>query len=37
MKKTTVNVATKKKIISVEINGGIFMDADESNNVYTSK
>lgn len=37
LKKATVNIATKKKVKSVEINGGIFMDADESNNVFTVK
>jgi hypothetical protein len=33
-KQTTVNIATKKKIQSVELKGGIFMDADESNNIW---
>ncbi|CAN5840373.1 M1 family metallopeptidase [soil metagenome] len=37
LKKATISLATKKKIKSVEINGGIFMDADESNNVFTVK
>jgi hypothetical protein len=32
LKNATVNIVTKKKIKSVQINGGIFMDADESNN-----
>lgn len=36
-KKATVNITTKNKIKSVEINGGIFMDADESNNIFTVK
>ena len=30
----TVSISTKKKIKSLELNGGIFMDADESNNVW---
>jgi hypothetical protein len=34
LKKAIVNITTKKKIKSVEINGGIFMDADESNNSW---
>jgi peptidase M1-like protein len=33
-KQTTVSITTKKKIQSVELKGGIFMDADESNNVW---
>ena len=36
-KQITIPVKTGKKIKSVEINGGIFMDADESNNRWTSK
>lgn len=31
---TSVAVATKKKIQAVHLDGGIFMDADETNNVY---
>jgi hypothetical protein len=34
IKNATINIATKKKIRSVEINGGIFMDADKSNNSF---
>jgi hypothetical protein len=33
-KQTTVNISTKKKIISVQLNGGIWMDADERNNSF---
>jgi hypothetical protein len=33
-KKTAVIITTKKQIQSVQLNGGIFMDADESNNMY---
>jgi len=36
-KNATVNIATKKKIKSVQLDGGIFMDADESNNMFTVK
>ena len=36
-KQITIAVKTNKKIKSVEINGGIFMDADESNNRWSSK
>jgi hypothetical protein len=36
-KKTVINIATKKKIRSIRLDGGIFMDADESNNVWESK
>ena len=32
-----VRVDTKKKITSARLNGGIFMDADESNNSWTEK
>jgi hypothetical protein len=31
-KQTSVSVSTKKKIESVSLDGGIFMDADKSNN-----
>lgn len=34
LKETTVDVLTKKKIKSLVIDGGIFMDADESNNSW---
>ncbi|MEI9810941.1 MAG: M1 family metallopeptidase [Bacteroidota bacterium] len=34
-KQTAVTVSTKKKIESVKLDGGIFMDADNSNNVVT--
>ncbi len=33
----TVNIPTKKKIKSLNLDGGIFMDADESNNKWISK
>ena len=33
-KQALVNISTKKKIQSVELNGGIFVDADESNNSW---
>jgi hypothetical protein len=33
-KLVTVSISTKKKIQTVELKGGIFMDADESNNVW---
>src|SRR5581483_9359242 len=36
-KQTTVNISTKKKIKSVQLKGGIFMDADESNNTWSEK
>lgn len=36
-KQTSVSVETKKKIKSVQIDGGIFMDADESNNSWNGK
>lgn len=35
-KETMVSVAGKKKIKSIRLNGGIFMDADESNNSWTA-
>jgi len=31
-KQATVNISTKKKPVTVTLNGGIYMDADESNN-----
>ncbi len=34
LKETTVDIATKKKIKSLQLQGGIFMDADESNNTW---
>lgn len=37
LQKTTVNIASKKKVVSVELDGGIFMDADGSNNSWKSK
>lgn len=37
LKKATISITTKKKVTSVAINGGIFMDADESNNAFTVK
>lgn len=33
-KLATVNINAKKKVTSVRLNGGIFMDADESNNSF---
>ncbi|HVT85612.1 MAG TPA: M1 family metallopeptidase [Chitinophagaceae bacterium] len=36
-KQTTVNITAKKKIKSVKLDGGIFMDADESNNSWPLK
>ena len=36
-KQTTVALKTNKTIKSVVLNGGIFMDADESNNKWTAK
>jgi hypothetical protein len=36
-KQTTVSIAAKKKIKSVTLDGGIFMDADESNNTWPLK
>ena len=34
---TVVNISTSKKIQSVQLEGGIFMDADESNNSWNAK
>ena len=31
---TTIKVATKKKISSISIDGGIFVDADRKNNIW---
>ncbi|HYK44111.1 MAG TPA: M1 family metallopeptidase [Parafilimonas sp.] len=36
-KKTVVNITTKKQVRSIRLDGGIFMDADESNNVWQSQ
>ena len=36
-KETTVNVATKKKVKSIKLDGGIYLDADESNNNFEIK
>lgn len=36
-KQTTVNINTKKNIKSVQLKGGIFMDADETNNTWSEK
>lgn len=33
----TINIITKKKVKSVMLDGGIFMDADETNNSFTLK
>jgi hypothetical protein len=36
-KQATVNIAAKKKIKSIVLDGGIFMDADETNNKWENK
>ena len=36
-KKTSITIKTKKKIKSLSINGGIWMDADETNNEWTAR
>ncbi|WP_158500546.1 M1 family metallopeptidase [Spirosoma radiotolerans] len=36
-KQATVKVPTKKKVRSVSLQGGIYMDADESNNSWTAR
>ncbi len=36
-KQTSVTIATKKQVQRINLAGGIFMDADESNNVWKSK
>jgi len=36
-KKASINIKTKKKIKSINIDGGIWMDADETNNDWTAK
>ena len=36
-KQTTINIAVKKKVQSITLDGGIFMDADESNNSWKPK
>jgi hypothetical protein len=36
-KQASVAISTKKKIQSVQLKGGIFVDADESNNSYPAK
>ena len=36
-KMASVNISTKKKIQSVVLNGGIFMDANEADNSWTAK
>ena len=36
-KQTSIAINTKKKILSVQLKGGIFVDADESNNSYPVK
>ena len=33
----TINIATKKKIAFLKLDGGIYMDADESNNTWGTK
>lgn len=37
LKEATVNISTKKKISSIGLDGGIFMDADETNNTWEKK
>ncbi len=37
LKAATVNISTKKKINSIVLDGGIFMDADETNNKWEKK
>ncbi len=34
---TIVSIAIKKKVASIKLDGGIFMDADESNNTWQAK
>lgn len=36
-KQATVNIETKNKPVSIKLDGGIFMDADETNNVLVIK
>ena len=36
-KQATVTISAKKKVSSVKLDGGIFMDADESNNSLTTR
>ena len=36
-KQTSVAISTKKKVQSVQLKGGIFVDADENNNSYPAK
>ncbi|MEP6902485.1 MAG: M1 family metallopeptidase [Actinomycetota bacterium] len=36
-KEATINIAAKKKIKSIVLDGGIFMDADETNNKWDNK
>jgi len=36
LKQAVVNIVTKKTVRSVSLNGGIFMDADETNNSWTA-
>lgn len=35
-KMATINIVAKKKVTQLELNGGIFMDADQSNNKWSS-
>ncbi|MEO8769362.1 MAG: M1 family metallopeptidase [Ferruginibacter sp.] len=37
IKKSTVNITTKKEVKSIALDGGIFMDADEGNNKWEAK
>ena len=36
-KETTVNISTKKSVKSINLDGGIYLDADESNNSFEIK
>jgi len=36
-KEAVVNIKTKKKIKSLKLEGGIFMDANEADNTWTAK
>jgi aminopeptidase N len=37
LKQTIVNIKTNKKVSSISLDGGIFMDADETNNKWQEK
>jgi hypothetical protein len=36
-KQAVINLKTTKKISTVKLDGGIYMDADASNNIFTTK